>query len=101
MQSRLTKVLSAVFAGAMCLGLAACGGAKPAAVGDVSRPDLIGYGPGVYGLTAKVKQHQMRICLAGIDASSSDYQTWEDNIQSVVLKWVDAIRPIAHTELTS
>lgn len=98
MNSRLNHVVRTSVLLCAALVLPACGG-RASRPGDVSHPDFISFGPNVHGLTEKVKQPDLKVCLAGVDAGS-EWKLWEGNIQSVVLKWVDALRPVAAGELT-
>ncbi len=99
MNSRLKQVVRAgLVTLAAAFSLQACG-SREKGQGGVSHPNFISFGPSVHGLTEKVKKPEIRICLVGVDAGS-EWEKWEGNIQSAVLKWVDALRPVAQGELT-
>lgn len=101
MNSRLNNVYEMVLLAALTgLALVGCGQARPEDAGTVSHPDFISFGPTVQGLTGQVKKPELRICLTGIDAGGTEWQSWEANIKSVVLKWVDSLRPVASSQLT-
>ncbi len=98
MNSRLNQVVRATLVTlTAALALQGCG-SKEQETSAVSHPHFISFGPNVHGLTEKVKKPELRICLAGV-AAGTEWETWEGNIQSVVLKWVDALRPVAQAEL--
>lgn len=96
MNSRLNQVVRIPLVLFTILVLQACGTKAPES--GVSHPHFISFGPNVHGLTEKVKKPELRICLAGV-AAGTEWETWEGNVKSVVLKWVDALRPVATTEL--
>jgi hypothetical protein len=54
---------------------------------------------GTFGLTGKVKQKRFAVCLDGV--SEADVPTWDENIQSVVAKWVKPLRSLTTDPLVS
>ncbi len=67
--------------------------------GDSSKLHFITFGPGVSGLVAKVKKKTMTACLSG--HSSANRATWEKNIQSSILKWIEPLRQMTNEPLTT
>lgn len=75
-----------------------CGRSEDTSV-DSSKLHFITFGPGVSGLVAKVKNRTMTACLSGHSAASR--ATWEKNIQSSILKWIEPLRKMTGDPLTS
>lgn len=84
----------------MVLGMmTACGSAEHHMQENSSQVDFIIVGNNVTGLVAKAKAPTIRTCLTGVSASQKD--TWEKNIQSVMLKWLQPMRALTSDKLTS
>ncbi len=66
-----------------------------------SETHFLTFGPNVQGLTAKVQQSEIRICLGGVSSPTSLWSLWEENIRSAVLQWVEPLREISQVALTA
>ena len=66
---------------------------------DSSKVHFITFGPGVSGLVTKVKNTTITACLSGHTAASRS--TWEKNIQSSILKWIEPLRTMTSDSLAS
>lgn len=72
---------------------------EPDAAANASTPHFLTFGPGVNGLISEVKRPEIRACLSGIGASQR--AVWEQNIRSVILKWVEPLRSLTSDPLTN
>lgn len=88
------KMFSLLFLGSL---LASCGSSDDPRPGEESLLHFITFGPGVTGLTSRVKQETMTACLSGV--STEGAKAWEENIKSTILKWVKPLRALTSTKL--
>lgn len=94
MQSRAVVAASCA---ALLLGCgAASGGRVPR---DASITHFISFGPGVTGLTSRVKEERLTACLSGAIGDDEDARQWTDNIRSTMLKWINPLRPLTAARL--
>lgn len=73
-----------------------CGRPEETSV-DSSKLHFIIFGPGISGLVAKVKNKTLTACLSG--HTSANRSTWEKNIQSSILKWIEPMREMTNVPL--
>lgn len=89
-----------VVAASLAALLLGCGaGGDDRAPRDASITHFISFGPGVTGLTSRVKKERLTACLRGAIGDDEDVRQWADNIRSTMLKWISPLRPLTAAKL--
>jgi hypothetical protein len=89
----LMRMISIILIVAAAVG---CGRPEETSV-DSSKLHFITFGPGISGLVSKVKNKTLTACLSG--HTSANRSSWERNIQSSILKWIEPMREMTNVPL--